>query len=63
LLAGIGQQPCDFDDPHQSWDLRDTGEIVNVADGRCLDPLQPDVKRSEIVTATCNGNISQRWFF
>jgi hypothetical protein len=57
------QHPCDFDSSRQSWDLRDTGEIVNVSDGFCLTPLTPDLKGEEFALAPWNGKISQRWFF
>ena len=54
---------CMFDSPHQSWDLRDDGEIVNVATDLCLDTVQDDTKGSHIRTALCDNSISQRWFF
>jgi hypothetical protein len=59
----VHPQPCDFDSGLQSWDLRDTGEIVNVANGNCLDASPPDIKGGWVVTFPCDGSISQRWFF
>jgi hypothetical protein len=48
----------------QSWVLRSTNEIVNVAQvGYCLDATPADTKDAAIVTAPCNGSISQRWLF
>jgi hypothetical protein len=46
----------------QSWDLRWTGEIVNIANGLCMDTTG-DSKRAAVVQRSCNGTISQRWFF
>jgi hypothetical protein len=58
------QEPCDFGNPAlQSWDLRDTGEIVNDATHNCLDAVPADTKNADVVDRPCNGSISQRWFF
>jgi hypothetical protein len=58
----VSQTPCsDFD--LESWDLRDTGEIVNVGNLRCLDAKPADTKNADVIVAPCNGSISQRWFF
>ena len=47
----------------ESWDLRDTGEIVNVGNPRCLDAAPADTKDADVIVAPCDGSISQRWFF
>ena len=55
---------CDFDSRFQSWDLRDTGEIVTVGpDPLCLEPVQDDTKGTHIHASRCDDSISQRWFF
>jgi hypothetical protein len=59
----VAQEPCDFSERHQSWDLRDTGEIVNVGTSSCLEPISHDVKSSDILVQPCDGSINQRWFF
>jgi hypothetical protein len=57
-------EPCDFGNPNlQSWDLRDTGEIVSRETGRCLDATPADTKDADVVDRPCNGTISQRWLF
>jgi hypothetical protein len=58
----VTQEPCDGF-VLQSWELRDTGEIVNSGTGRCLDAAPADTKRADVIVARCDGGISQRWFF
>jgi alpha-galactosidase len=62
LGARITQKDCIFYAQAQSWDLRSTGEIVSIFDGRCLDTAQ-DAKGAAVMEWQCNGNIAQRWFF
>ncbi|MFI9175928.1 RICIN domain-containing protein [Streptomyces lincolnensis] len=45
----------------QSWELRPTGEIVNIYSGMCVDTAR-DAKGGAVTVQPCNGNISQRWF-
>jgi hypothetical protein len=45
-----------------SWYLENTGEIKNVFYGSCLDATG-DAKGAAVVTRSCNGSLSQRWFF
>jgi hypothetical protein len=59
----LRQEPCDFEDPWQSWDLRDTGEIVNLISRECLEPRQADTKNADIVSSPCNGSTAQHWLF
>jgi hypothetical protein len=59
----LRQEPCDFDELSQSWDLRDTGEIVNVFHHGCLEPRQADTKNADIVSSFCDGTVAQRWLF
>jgi hypothetical protein len=60
FLGIVTQEPCDGF-VLQSWELRDTGEIVNRLTGSCLEPPQADTKNADIVSSPCNGSISQRW--
>jgi hypothetical protein len=62
FLGIVTQEPCNGFDL-QSWELWDTGEIVNAGTRRCLDATPADTKRADVVVARCNGSISQRWFF
>jgi hypothetical protein len=65
----VRQWPCDGGSTGQNWVLKDTGEVVNAVDpnsptsGQCLDALPADTKNAAVVTAPCNGSLSQRWFF
>jgi len=38
-------------------------QIVNRLTGKCLEPRQADTKNAAIVSTSCNGSTSQRWFF
>ena len=62
VSGGLVTQKTCFDYAQaQSWNLRSTGEIVNIFSGRCLDGA--NVQGGDVVTLPCNGAISQRWFF
>lgn len=68
LFAGGGagtrvtQVGCYAYNQAQSWELRPTGEIVNIYSGLCLDTVH-DQKGAAVMVWSCNGNIAQRWFF
>ncbi len=53
---------CSAADIGQRWFLKSTGEIVSTWDGTCLD-AQGDFDGARVVQNSCNGSISQRWFF
>jgi hypothetical protein len=59
----VTQVPCGLSTLNQTWQLRDSGEIVNTGTGDCLDAAPSDTKDADVVVVPCNGSISQRWFF
>jgi hypothetical protein len=59
----VTEQPCDSSLLSQSWLSTRTGEIVNAGTGQCLDTRPANETDADVVTARCNGMVSQRWFF
>ncbi|NGO12418.1 RICIN domain-containing protein [Streptomyces sp. HC44] len=57
----VTQRSCFDYAQAQSWELRPTGEIVNILSGLCVDAVR-DAKGGAVEVQPCNGNISQRWF-
>ncbi|MGC0344243.1 RICIN domain-containing protein [Streptomyces sp. SLBN-8D4] len=58
----VTQVGCYAYNQAQSWELRSTGEIVNIYSGLCLDTAH-DQKGAAVMVWPCNGNIAQHWFF